>query len=80
MKTKTTILRSRATEAFMELNAVNGRTIRLAGLMLQQTANERQRAFLMQLISMNRAARFEVATLLDGMCFDSREQLKFWEA
>ena len=64
----------------MELNAVNGRTIRLAGLMLQQTTNKRQSAFLMQIISMNRAARFEADALLDGMCFDSREQLRFWEA
>jgi len=80
MKTKTTILRSRATEAFMELRAVNVHTIEQAKMMLQSTSNETQRAMILHLLLMNRNAHDEVGMLLDGMCFDSREQLKFWEA
>ena len=80
MKTKTTILRSRATEAFMELRAVNVRTIEQAKMMLPYMKSELERAMLRQLIIMNQNANYEVTELIDGMCFDSPGQLIFWEA
>ena len=79
MKTKTTILRSRATEAFMELRAVNVLTIEQAKRMLPHMKSELERAMLLQLILMNRNAHDEVGMLLDGITFDDPTQLRFWE-
>jgi len=78
VKTKTSILRSRATEAFMELRAVNVHTIEQAKMMLPHMKSELERAMLRQLMLMNRNAHDEVGMLLDGICFDDPAQLRFF--
>ena len=79
MKTRINVLKSKATEAFVELRAVNVHTIEQAKRMLPHMKSELERAMLLQLILMNRNAHDEVGMLLDGITFDDPTQLRFWE-